>query len=410
MTDENPSGGRVSRLVIVGASLAGLSAAESARTNGFGGEIILIGDEVHHPYDRPPLSKQALQDPDHGIPFLRDPVHYAEQLRAELMLGSPATALLADEKVIVIGDAARVEYDALVIATGAGPRALPGLTGAAGVLSLRTIEETRALREALDAGGSMVVVGAGFIGAEVASAFRERGADVTIVEATMSPLARVLGEQMGSRLSEMHGRHGTRLFCGVTVSDLESSDDAVTAVHLSDGQRIAADLVLVSIGAVPATEWLRSSGIALNPDGGIACDSTLRTSLPDVYAAGDVVHWPNAIMRTSMRLEQWTSAHEQGAIAGRNAVSGAAESYETVPYFWSDWYKNRIQFVGRVGDSEPVVVSGAVDDDRFVALYRDGDRLIGALAVNQPSRIMKDRRRISQGASWPEALEAYDVA
>jgi NADPH-dependent 2,4-dienoyl-CoA reductase/sulfur reductase-like enzyme len=406
LTERSP----VERLVIVGASLAGLRAAESARRTGYDGEIVLIGEEEHHPYDRPPLSKQLLENPDHEIPYLRDESHYANELRVDLMLGRAATALLADESVVVVGGDDRVEYDALVIATGAAPRALPGLTGTPGVLSLRNIDETVAIRKALHEGKPMVVVGAGFIGAEVASAFRGREGDVTIVEATSSPLARVLGEGMGTRLSEMHGRHGTSLLCGVTVTELERNGDGVSGVVLSDGQRIAAEVVLVSIGAVPATAWLQSSGIAMNPDGGIICDSALRSSLPDVYAAGDIVHWPNEIMDVSMRLEQWTSAHEQGTTAGRNAVSGAGESYQTVPYFWSDWYKNRIQFVGRAGDSEPEVVSGAVDDDRFVALYRDGDRLVGALAVNEPSRIMKDRRRISQRASWSEALDAYGVA
>ncbi|MCU1480913.1 MAG: pyridine nucleotide-disulfide oxidoreductase [Subtercola sp.] len=405
----------VKRLVIVGASLAGMKAVEGARKSGFAGEIVLIGDEQHFPYDRPPLSKRFLDD-ERDVPYFREHTSYVEDLDATLLLGSPATALRpADKTVIVSGRP--VPYDALVIATGASPRVMPQWAGMQGVVTLRRFADAVTIRGALDAQKNVTIIGAGFIGAEIASAARKSGCSVTIVEATETPLARAVGPEMGIELSKMHEKNGTALYCGVTVSAVNggagggASGDRVESVELSDGRVVPTDLLLVSIGASPATEWLRDSGLEITPDGGIVCDATLETSIPGIYAAGDVVHWPNAIMDTTMRLEHWTSANEQGALAGKNAAGVApTATYETVPYFWSDWYGNRIQFVGVAGTIVPHVVSGSIESDKFVALYQLGDRVVGALAVNEPSRIMKERRRISQRTSWQEALDVYAAA
>ncbi|MCU1478839.1 MAG: pyridine nucleotide-disulfide oxidoreductase [Subtercola sp.] len=401
----------VKRLVIVGASLAGMKAVEGARKSGYAGEIVLIGDEHHFPYDRPPLSKRFLDD-ERDVPYFREHTSYVEDLDATLLLGSPAIALRPAEKAVIV-DGRAVHYDALVIATGASPRTMPQWAGMQGVVTLRRFADAVTIRGALDAQKNVTIIGAGFIGAEIASAARKSGCTVTIVEATETPLARAVGPEMGILLSKMHEKYGTALYCGVTVASVNGgeSGDKVQSVELSDGRVIPTDLLLVSIGASPATEWLRDSGIELTPDGGIVCDASLQTSLPGVYAAGDVVHWPNAIMDTTMRLEHWTSANEQGALAGKNAAGVADRAvYETVPYFWSDWYGNRIQFVGVAGTITPHVVSGSVESDKFVALYQLGDRVVGALTVNEPSRIMKERRRISQRTSWQDALDVYAAA
>ncbi|MBB6407190.1 NAD(P)/FAD-dependent oxidoreductase [Arthrobacter sp. AZCC_0090] len=396
----------VRRLVVVGASLAGVQAVRAARRAGFAGEIILIGDEERLPYDRPPLSKGFLND-DRDVPYFHDAALYADELDATLLLGEGASALIPSEQAVLVGGE-RVHYDALVLATGATPRVLPEYASVPGVHTLRSVDDALAIREAIEAGREITILGAGFIGAEIASAARKRRGQVTIIEASMFPLERALGQQMGQSISKMHRRNGVDLRCGVTITEVNADANGLRGAILSDGTTLSTDLLLVSIGASPATSWLKDSGIAMNPDGGIVCDEFLETSIPGVFAAGDIAHWPNGAMGAPMRLEHWTSANEQGNVAGRNAVSATERSaYSTVPYFWSDWYGNRIQFAGRAGREQPEVVFGAVEDDRFVALYRSGDRLIGALAVNEPSKIMKDRRRIAIGASWIEALEHY---
>lgn len=395
------------RLVIVGASLAGLRAAEGARASGFTGEILFIGAEEHLPYDRPPLSKQYLGDAE--IPYLRDADSYVHELDVKLVLGNPVTALKPAEKVVVVKDES-ISYDSLIIATGATPRELPGYSTVPGVVTLRNLEDTHSLRRALDATHNITIVGAGIIGAEIASAARKRGCEVTVIEATEYPLERAIGREMGLVLSQMHPRNGTDLRCGVTLADVQTQGEggSISAVVLSDGTEIKTDLLLVSIGVVPCTSWLKDSGIELHPDGSVACDEYLKTSLDDVYAAGDVVSWPNAHTGRTGRLETWTSANEQGAIAGRNAA-GVEDpiAYSTVPYFWSDWYGHRIQFAGSAHEAHPEVVIGGFDEEKFVVLYRSGDHVVGALAVNEPAKIMKDRRRIQQGSTWSEAVEHY---
>jgi NADPH-dependent 2,4-dienoyl-CoA reductase/sulfur reductase-like enzyme len=400
----NPA--KACRLVIVGASLAGLRAAESARNSGFTGELVIIGEEEHLPYDRPPLSKQYLGD-DATVPYLRETDSYTDTLNATLLLGQRATALVPSEKIVVVGDRL-VPYDALVIATGSKPRELPGSSDTSGIVSLRTMEDASVVRRALDAKANITIVGAGIIGAEIATAARDRGCNVTIIEATQFPLERAIGREMGTVLSDMHARNGTELKCGVSISDIKTEAGRITSVVLSDGTEVATDLMLVSIGVIPATSWLQGSGIELRPDGSIACDEFLQTNLKGVFAAGDVASWPNTLTGLTGRLETWTSANEQGAVAGRNAVRVSdMQPYSTVPYFWSDWYSNRIQFAGSAAGAEPQVVSGSVERDKFVALYRSGDQVVGALAVNEPSRIMKDRRKIQNGTSWVEMLEHY---
>jgi NADPH-dependent 2,4-dienoyl-CoA reductase/sulfur reductase-like enzyme len=398
--------------VVVGGSLAGLRAVEAARSAGHRGPITFVGAEPHLPYDRPPLSKEFLA-PDGEPRFFRTEDHLRDDLGVTLRLGEPATGLDPATRTLRVGDA-EIPYGALVIATGSTPRTLPGCAERPGVVTLRTLDDALVVRASLHEGARVVVVGAGFIGSEIASAARARGNDVTVVEAAPVPLVRAAGPVAGAALAALHERHGTDVRLGVGVTGLRGAGDGgpVTAVELSDGSVLPADLVVVGIGSVPATAWLAGSGVARSDaDGGVLCDEFLATSVPDVYAAGDVAHWPNAVMDLPlMRLENWSGAQEQGAAAARNALAAdpaARTPFETVPYVWSDWYGHRIQFVGHPAADEARLVSGDLDGDRFVVLFRDGDRLAGAVTLNEPGKVMKYRRLIGGRAGWQEALDRF---
>ncbi len=401
--------GQPQRLVVVGASLAGLRAVEAARKAGFEGTIVLVGAEKHLPYDRPPLSKAFLDEAgDHGLaptPYFRTEEDMRE-LGVQLRLGVRATGLDTDRRLILAGSE-EIPYDALVIATGARPRMLPGTEGMAGVHALRTLDDSLAVRDALEAGARTVVIGAGFIGSEVASTARKRGLEATIVEALRTPLVRATGHEMGAAIAALHERNGTALRCGVGVRAIEG-DGRVERLVLEDDTTIDADLVVVGIGVVPAVDWLEGSGLRL--ENGIVCDENLWTGVPGVYAAGDVASWPNPTLGERQRMENWTAAAEQGATAARNALDpDNAKPYGTVPYFWSDWYDVRIQFVGSPEADEVRLVDGDPEgDSRWVALYRRGDRLIGALTVNGQAEVMKYRVQIMKGGSWEDALAFAD--
>ena len=391
------------RLVVVGASLAGLRAVEAARRGGYTGAITLLGAETHAPYDRPPLSKTFLTSVESPTPtVLREEAMLRDELGIDLRLGTTATGLDIDGRAVLTADGP-IGYTALVIATGATPRTLPGSEHLEGVHVLRTLDDARHIRDAMDAGARTVVVGAGFIGSEIAASARARGLEVTVVEAMPTPLARPVGEEMGKVLASLHERHGTTLRVGVGVDSLEG-DDHVRAVRLADGTTIDAELVVVGIGVAPNTGWLDGSGLTIG--NGIECDEFLCAGPAGVYAAGDIASWLNPTFGTRMRLEHWTIAAEQGGHAGRNAADpSAATPFETVPYFWSDWYGKRIQFVGIAADAEEIAtVAGDLDGDTFVTLYRRGDRLIGALALEQRSQIMKYRGMLAAGGSWDDAI------
>ncbi|HJQ47057.1 MAG TPA: FAD-dependent oxidoreductase [Amycolatopsis sp.] len=391
-------------LGVVGASLAGLRAVEAARKAGYSGRITLIGAEEHLPYDRPPLSKQYL-GANAEEPVFRDEGTLRDALGVELRLGDPASGIDTARRVVSVGGD-EVPYGALVIATGAQARTLPGADGLEGVRTLRTLDDARMVRRALEAGARTVVIGAGFIGSEVASSARARGLPVTVVEAAPVPLTRSVGPGMGKLLADLHLRAGTDLRLGVGVERI-TGNGTVHGVVLTDGTELPADLVVVGIGAAPSTEWLRDSAIRLDDrDGGVLCDRTLATSGPGIYAAGDVCHWISDLFGGRLRLEHWTSAAEQGALAARNALEPeSAKPYDTVPYFWSDWYSSRIQFVGEPAADEIAVVDRHWEEGKLLALYRKADRVVGALAVDRPTLIMKFRRMIANRVSWAEAVE-----
>ena len=400
--DREASGSR--GLVVVGASLAGLRAVQAARRSGYAGPIVLLGAEQHLPYDRPPLSKEFLAKDSEPVYYLTER-ELRDDLVVDLRLGQSATGLDTAARTVIAGGI-RVPYACLIIATGAQPRLLSQVPDLPGIRTLRTLDDAREIRRAIHPGSHLVIVGGGFIGAEIASSARARGATVTIAEVAPVPLVRAVGEKVGKALSGLHSRNGTRLVCGVQVCEVLGTHRA-EGVRLSTGEVIRADLVIVGIGVAPATEWLAGSGIALSPaDGAVLCDEYLRTSAPDVYAAGDVAHWPNGALDCAMRLENWTNASDQGTQAAINALfPERARAHETVPYFWSDWYGNRIQFVGTPLAQRVCFASGGPDGEKFVALYRAGERLVGAATLNEPRKIMRYRRFIAGRGSWDGALE-----
>lgn len=406
------------RFVVVGASLAGLRAAQAARRAGFDGPMTMIGAEAHLPYDRPPLSKDYLDAGAEGpaTPTFRTENELREELDVDLRLSTWATGLDGQRKVLSVSGPdgpGEVEYGSLVIATGAAARTLPGTEGLAGVHTLRTLDDAIAVREALESGARTVVVGAGFIGSEVASGARKRGLPVTVLEALPVPLVRSVGEDMGRACAALHQANGTDLRCGVKVTGLRSENGRVTGVSLDDGSTVPADLVVVGTGVAPCTGWLEGSGVTLHErDKGIVCDETLSTGLPGVYAAGDVAHFPHPLFDgAQMRLEHWTNAAEQGALAAKNALNPAeAKPAAGIPYFWSDWYNSRIQFVGIPQADEIRVVSEELGEDKFLALYRRGDRITGCITIDRPAQVMKYRRMISQSKPWSEALAFAGVS
>lgn len=399
-------GHRVDRLVVVGAGLAALRTIEAARLTGWDGDVVLVGAEALPPYDRPPLSKTFLAQGhlDRVVPF-RTSGQLAEELGVELLAGNRASGLDAHAGVVHLSDGRDVSYDSLVVTTGADPVRLPG-SEVGGVTALRTADDAVRVRAALDAGSRLVVVGAGFIGSEVASAARKRGLPVVLIDSEPVPLTRSVGVQAGHICAGLHAAAGTDLRVGTCVTGFEAHDGRVAAVLLDDGTRVPADLVVVGVGARPATGWLRGSGVALHEsDGGVLCGADLATSMPGIWAAGDVAHAPNRLFDGEvMRVEHWTNAAEHGAVAGSNAVRPDKEPalVAGVPYFWSDWYDHRLQFVGTPRADEVVVVGKA--GPGCIVLYRHGDRLVGVLTIDGGADIMKLRRRIGVVGEWRDAV------
>ena len=391
-------------ITIVGASLAGLNAAEALRREGFDGPVTLIGAESHLPYDRPPLSKQVLAgewEPERAA--LTDSEELAED-DIEVRLGVRATALDMAARELSLDTGETAAFDGLVIATGARCRTMGGVEGLDGVHVLRSLDDCLALRSDFEAMPQrVVVVGAGFIGAEVAATARGRGLEVTLVEALPTPLSRVLGDEMGQVCAEVHRDHGVDLRTGVGVSGI-SGGDRVERVTLSDGSAVDADVVVVGIGVIPNTEWLASSGLQV--DDGVICDAACLAA-ERVTAAGDVARWPNELFGETMRVEHWDNAAQQGSHAARRLLDEGTGPFTPVPWFWSDQYDRKIQLAGRVrGDDEVRVVTGSVEERRFAAIYGRAGRITGVLGFNRPRHVMRYRALIEQGASFDEALAA----
>lgn len=382
---------------MVGASLAGLSAARSLRKQGYDGRLVVIGDELHRPYDRPPLSKEFLAGTlgETELALETDD----EDLRAEWLLGSRAVGLDRTERTVRLADGHEVRADGVVLATGAAARTLPGSEGLSGVHTLRTLDDARALRDELARGGRLVVIGGGFIGAEVASTAYALGLDVTVVEVAPTPLAGPLGETMGAVVSALHADHGVRLLCGVGVKGL-SGETRVDAVLLEDGRSLPADIVVVGVGASPCVQWLDGSGVEL--DNGVKCGADGRTSLAGVVAVGDCANWYDPRAGFHRRVEHWTGARERpdAAVAALLAGGAVAPAVPRPPYFWSDQYGVKIQFVGHAAGADSVTVeAGATDDRDVLAVYRRAGDPVAVLGMNQPRLFTRWRKQLAAATS-----------
>ncbi|WP_304455488.1 NAD(P)/FAD-dependent oxidoreductase [Nocardiopsis sp. YSL2] len=389
-------------VAVVGASLAGLRAVEELRAQGFDGRIAVVGEEQHRPYDRPPLSKAYLAGTCSPESLRLADDSDTDELAAEWHLGVRADSLDPGTRSIRLSNGEEITADGIVIATGGRARPLPGAEGLSGVHTVRTLDDAAALRADLEnSSAGVVVIGAGWIGAEVASTCHSLGRQVTVVEANITPLSRVLGPTMGEVCAALHTDHGVALRTGVGVRSLTSTGfgpwKRVTGVDLADGTHLPADVVVVGIGMVPNTEWLAGSGLAV--DNGVLCDAGCVTAFPSVVAVGDVAryHGPDG----PVRHEHWTNASEQPATAVRNLLAGTTiEEYRPSGYFWSQQYGTRLQVAGHPGDADEVtVIDGSPDDRVFVAEYRRQGAAVGVLAMNNPKLFGRLRRQLRAAAA-----------
>lgn len=388
------------RVVVVGGSLAGVNAVEELRHRGFQGEITLVSGEDDLPYDKPPLSKAALKEgPQHEQLALKDAAWYDEH-GVDVLLASAAVGLDAGARIVALEGGRTLAYDGLVIATGCSARPLDGLAEQARIHVVRDLADATALHAELRPGRHLVVIGAGFIGLEVAATARTLGLDVSVVESAPVPLTRVLGNETGGWFRDFHADHGITLHCATGVSRIEAGARG-TLVHLADGTVLKADLIVAGIGVVPATGWLEGSGVDLYD--GVICDPTLRTSAPDVVAAGDLVRWHNSLFDETMRVEQWLNAVDQGAHAARTLL-GQAEAFAQVPYFWSDQFDAKVRFVGRADATDQVEVRHP-RENAVVTLFGHADVVRGALCINAPRQLALLKRAIQTGAGWGDALD-----
>ncbi len=404
----------VDSITIVGASLAGIRGAEALRKADFGGAISLVGGEAHLPYDRPPLSKQVLAGEWDFDRIQLTSQEKLDELDIELRLNTSATGFdLASRELSITGpDGDHTEtVDGLLIACGARARTLPGTDGVAGVHVLRTSDDATAITAAVDAGAQrVVVIGAGFIGAEVAATLRTKGVDVALIESMAYPMARVLREDIGTLCGQVQIDQGVDLRCGVGVERLTTTaDQRVASVVLRDGTEIPADLVVVGIGVIPNTEWLEGSGLTI--DNGVVCDSTCLAA-PGVTAAGDIARWNNVRFDEVMRVEHWENAVDQAGFAARRLLASDADvvDYQPIPWFWSDQYDRKIQMAGRPrATDDAMVVTGSMEERRFAVIFgRDGE-LSGVFGMNRPRHVMQYRMRIEEGMTWDEAVATADA-
>ena len=401
-------------VLIAGASLAGLTAADTLRGAGYDGELIVVDPSPTVPADRPPLSKQVLAGTWEPEKAEHRSAARIPELGLDLRLGVAARSLVAATRTVTLSDDSTVTADGIVLAMGAAARHLPG-DRPRGVHVLRTLDDCMALRADLEAVPSRVaVIGAGFIGAEVAATCRGRGLEVTMIEAGPVPLGRVLPGEIGSFITDLHRDHGVDVRLGVGVDGLETDgagDSAkVTGVRLADGTVVDAEVVVVGIGVVPNTDWLEGSGLRL--DDGVSCDETCLAA-PGIVAAGDVASWPNPRYGEVMRVEQWENAIEQGEYAARRLLAelGAGDlpaPFSPIPWFWSDQYDHKLQMAGRpaAGD-ELVIPEGTIEERRFVAMFRRGDQCTAVLGVSRPRHVMQVRMKLMESLDWDNAMTVF---
>jgi NADPH-dependent 2,4-dienoyl-CoA reductase/sulfur reductase-like enzyme len=389
-------------IVIVGAGLGGIRVAERARQSGYAGPITLLGAEDYRPYDRPPLSKEVLRGADRVE--LKDDDYYGTAdvtLRTGVRVASIDTA----GHTVTTDSGEVIPYQSLVLATGLAPRSLPATEGVAGVHVLRTFDDCVGLRDDSKDAKSAVVIGAGFIGCEVAASLHQLGVpSVTIVEPQEAPLVQALGAQVGNLVRRVHVEAGVDVRTGVGVSGVDAAAGRVTAVRLDDGSVLPADVVIVGIGSVPVTDYLDGSGIDIAPSelgGGVACDGSGRTSAPYVYAVGDVANW-GALDGRRGRVEHWNNTVEQAALVGAELVLSSAEAL-ALPYFWSDQFDLKIQMLGHPAPTDEVHI---VSDDgrKFVAYYSRDGVLTGVVGAGKAGAVMKMRAKLEAATPIADLL------
>jgi 3-phenylpropionate/trans-cinnamate dioxygenase ferredoxin reductase component len=365
--------------VIVGASLAGAKAAQTLREEGFDGGVVLIGDEAERPYERPPLSKDYLRGEAEDKPYVHDDAGYYAEHDIELRTSTTVEAIDPGAHTVTLAGGETLAYDKLLLTTGARPRRLnlPGVD-LDGVHTLRTLADSDALRARLDAGARIVTIGAGWIGLEVAASARQKGCDATILEHGRLPLERILGPELGEIYRDVHTEQGAR-FVGQARIEAIEGEDRVTGVRLADGTVLDADVVVLGVGVEPRVELAQAAGLEV--DGGILVDAHLRTSAPDVYAAGDVANVLHPLYGERVRVEHWDNAIKQGPVAARNML-GQDTPWDHLPYFFSDQYDVGMEYAGRVTEWDAVVIRGDTAKREFLAFWCQAGRVRAAMNVN----------------------------
>jgi 3-phenylpropionate/trans-cinnamate dioxygenase ferredoxin reductase subunit len=370
------------RIVIVGGGLAGASAAGALRERGFAGEVLLIGADRHRPYELPPLSKAVLLGDADEPDWVHEEAFYAEH-DITLRTGVRATRIELGSRLVLDDAGAEHRYDRLLLATGSRPRTLtvPGAE-LAGVHTLRSLDDSLALREAFREAARVVIIGAGWIGTEAAAAARRHGTDVTVVDPVSAPLRTVLGEEVAAVFRDLHTEHGVRWRLGAKVAELTGDDGRVSGVRLQDGTQLPAEVVLVAVGAAPAVDLAHAAGLDLADDGGVAVDAGLRTAGPDVYAAGDIAAHFHPRYGRRVRVEHWANAKNQGAHVAGNLI-GEHEPYLAVPYFFSDQYDLGCEYRGLADpDTDDLVVRGDLAGREFIAFWTREGQVSAAMNVN----------------------------
>jgi len=368
--------------VIVGGGLAGAKAAEALRDKGFDGRIVLVGEERHLPYERPPLSKEFLAGKKSLADFTVNTQQWYRDHDVDLRAGARATSLDPAGHTVVLADGAGLNYDKLLLATGSRSRRVP-IPGADahGVHYLRTIDDASALDSALNSGAALAVVGAGWIGMEVAASARQRGIDVTVVESAALPLSSSLGPELGAIFADLHREHGVDLRLGSTVAEITTADNAATGLRLGDGSTISAAAVLVAVGAQPNIELAQQAGLATG-DGGVLVDAGLRSSDPDIYAVGDIAAAQHPLLGTRIRTEHWANALNQPAVAA-SGMLGEDGEYDALPYFFTDQYDLGMEYVGHAPSYSRVVFRGDVGGREFSSFWLgDDNRVLAGMNVN----------------------------
>jgi 3-phenylpropionate/trans-cinnamate dioxygenase ferredoxin reductase component len=384
-------------IVIVGGGLAAARTAEQLRRSEYAGPITIVSDEDHLPYDRPPLSKEVLRAETDDVTL--KPAEFYDENDITVLLGKGAHSVNTDAKAVTLADGSELGYDELIIATGLVPKRISSFPDLEGIHVLRSFDESIALRKEAGSARRAVVVGAGFIGCEVAASMRGMGVDVVLVEPQPSPLASVLGEQIGELVARLHRAEGVDVRCGVGVSEVRGTD-RVEKVVLGDGTELDADLVVVGIGSHPATAWLEGSGIAV--DNGVVCDAVGRASTPHVWAIGDVASWRNTVGH-QVRVEHWSNVADQARGMVAAILDKDLPATVTVPYFWSDQYDVKIQCLG---EPEATDVVHIVEDDgrKFLAFYERDGVVAGVVGGGMPGKVMKVRAKIAAGAPISDVL------